>query len=558
MPTRLAVLFLLAVLVAAAAPAADTVYPCRWVYVHRNLREDRDVDEIATIVATAAEHGLNGMVLAAGLDHLDRQPPDSLQRLAKVEEICARHKVEIIPIVFSIGYGSTFLSEDRNLAEGFLVSDQRMVVAGREAHLQSEAPVEVVNGGFEQHENNRLKPCTMQDAPGKISFVDTQVFHEGKAALRLESFGQDPHGHGRVAFDVPVRPHHCYRVSCWVKTEELAPAGAFRVQVYAGNRPLAPHDARLPATTDWRPVTMAFNSLDFDQIRIYAGVWGGKSGRVWIDDLRIEEVALVNLLRRPGTPVLVRDEATGRAYREGQDFIPLEDPELNFRFDHDGPPLRLLPGGHIHDGQALRVSYYHGLAVHEHQVSACMSEPKVYQIIAREARAIQQRLHPRRWLLSMDEIREGGSCAACRARRLTMAQILGDCITRQFQIIRGLDPQAEVFIWSDMLDPHHNAHAGYYLVDGDYTGSWNYVPKELRIVCWYNKMRKESLAHFSGLGFATLAGAYYDADSLDSSRQWLEALEQTPQAVGIMYTTWRNKYELLAPFGDLVTRREKK
>ena len=65
-------------------------------------------------------------------------------------------------------------------------------------------------------------------------------------------------------------------------------------------------------------------------------------------------------------------------------------------------------------------------------------------------------------------------------------------------------PEAEVFVWSDMLDPNHNAHGNYYLVEGDYTGSWQYVPKDLTIVCWYYEKRNESLALFSGLGFQTL------------------------------------------------------
>ena len=34
---------------------------------------------------------------------------------------------------------------------------------------------------------------------------------------------------------------------------------------------------------------------------------------------------------------------------------------------------------------------------------------------------------------------------------------------------------------------------------------------------------------------------------------WLDALATTPRARGIMYTTWRNKYDLLAGFGDLVS-----
>lgn len=79
--------------------------------------------------------------------------------------------------------------------------------------------------------------------------------------------------------------------------------------------------------------------------------------------------------------------------------------------------------------------------------------------------------------------------------------------------------------------------------------------KDLRIVCWYHKLRRKSLKHFSDLGFETLAGAYYDGDTLDNPRDWLEAIRETPGAQGIMYTTWQNKYELLGPFGDLVLRK---
>jgi hypothetical protein len=107
-----------------------------------------------------------------------------------------------------------------------------------------------------------------------------------------------------------------------------------------------------------------------------------------------------------------------------------------------------------------------------------------------------------------------------------------------------------------MLDPNHNAHGNYYMVDGDYTGSWENVPRDLQIVCWYYAKRKESLEHFSRLGFRTLAGAYYDADDLSNPQGWLDALRSTPGATGIMYTTWENKYNLLGDFGDLASRQE--
>jgi hypothetical protein len=147
----------------------------------------------------------------------------------------------------------------------------------------------------------------------------------------------------------------------------------------------------------------------------------------------------------------------------------------------------------------------------------------------------------------------GGSDEACQRRGLTMGQILGDFVTRVAGSIRGLNPHAEVYAWSDMLDPNHNAHGDYYLVDGDYTGSWENIPWDLRIVCWYYAKRQQSLAFFSGLGFQTVAGAYYDGDDLSNPRGWLDALHAAPNAQGIMYTTWQNKYGLLADFGDLVS-----
>ena len=122
-----------------------------------------------------------------------------------------------------------------------------------------------------------------------------------------------------------------------------------------------------------------------------------------------------------------------------------------------------------------------------------------------------------------------------------------------------IDPEAEVIVWSDMLDPNHNAGARegryYYMVDGSFEGSWKHVPKPLVIACWWYKMRDKSLAFFSRRGFQTIGASYYDANDLRNPKGWLVSLDATPGAIGIMYTTWLNKYKLLAAFGDLVSRK---
>lgn len=548
-----------AMLLCQSVEGGEKVYPNRWVYVSRGLGRDEDVAEIREIIRTASEHGLNGMVLSAGLDRLSRRSSDHVRRLQEVKKICQEYKIEIIPIIFSVGYGGSALGHNPNLAAGLPVKDALFVVEGDEARLVADPPVEIVNGRFEEFEGNRFKGYNFHDKPGEISFVDQETVKEGKTSLRFEHFGEvDPeHGHARIMQEVDVHPHRYYRVTCWVKTEDLSPRGAFRIQVLVDGRSLAPYDPQIPETTDWRKVTMAFNSLEYHQVKLYAGLWGGRAGRVWLDDLNIEEIGLVNVLRRPGTPVTVTSKDGKIIYQEGRDYRRIVDPDLRpwRAAEHDPPPIRILPDGRISDGQRLRVSFYHSIAVNRGQVSVCMSEPELYSIWREEARLLHQQLQPQKYLLSMDEIRAGGSCAACKARNMTMAEILGDCITKQVEILRENNPDAEIYIWSDMLDPNHNAHGDYYLVDGDFTGSWRYVPKDLIIVCWYHRKRVESLKFFSDLGFRTLAGAYYDGDTLDNPRGWLESLDRTPGARGIMYTTWRNKYTLLADFGDLVTRR---
>jgi hypothetical protein len=531
-------------------------YPYRLVYVSRSLRRDSDVVDIKNIVKTASESGLNGMVLAAGLDRLDGCSPDYFARLKQVSQLCKQQNLEIIPIIFSVGYGGSILAEDRNLAAGLLVKDALFVVQDNQAHFVPGTVAKITNPGFEQYEGNNLRGYNFHDRPGEVSFIDKQIFNRGRASLRFEDFGKYEHGHARVMQEVNVEPYRCYRVSCMVRTESFEPEGAFHIMVLSPEgRDLAPWDPKVPSTSDWCQITMGFNSLGCDKVRIYLGAWGGQSGRFWIDDLIIEEVGLLNVLRRPGTPVTVQDEQTGFIYKEGKDYAPIEDPKLNFRFDHEPAPIEIPAGSKIRNGSRLKVSYYHGMAINNGQVTVCMSEPKVYEIWDKQIRLLNKHLSPSRYLLSMDEIRAGGSCQACKKRNMTMAQILGDCITEQVQIIRNVNPEAEILIWSDMLDPNHNAHGDYYLVDGDFTGSWNYVPKDLVIVCWYYDKRAESLAFFSSLDFLTMAGAYYDGDTLDNPNGWLDVLEETPGASGIMYTTWRNKYELLAPFGNLVTAR---
>ncbi len=491
---------------------ADKPLPLRWFYLSSRLRADQELDEIRQLARTASENGLNGVLFAGGLDSIDLQPPDYLARLQKVKAIFDEYHIEMIPSIFSVGYGDGILARDKNLAEGLPVKDAVYVAHASEARLDPEVPV--ADGG---------------------SVAD-----------------------GVWTREVTIRPYRCYRVTFRAKTAGLAATrafstGSFRLDVRTEDlRNLTPWNARVPPTTDWMEVRWGFNSLWYDKVKISIGAPNAGAGKAWVDHVRVEEVGLLNVLRRQGTPVTVRNDQGDTVFEEGRDYGRIEDAHLNFRFDHEGPVIRILPGSRIRNGERLRVSYYHGFSINDGQTSICMGEPKTYEIWREMARRMHEAVAPPRYVLSMDEVREGGTCEACRGRG--MAKLLGECLTRQFQILHEVNPKADVWVWSDMLDPHHNAHGNYYLVDGDYNGSWRYIPKEMGILTWYYERRAQSLPFFSNLGFRTVAGAYYDADSLDNPRGWLEELIRTPNAQGIMYTTWLHKYALLADFGKLVSK----
>jgi hypothetical protein len=190
------------------------------------------------------------------------------------------------------------------------------------------------------------------------------------------------------------------------------------------------------------------------------------------------------------------------------------------------------------------------MLIHDSQVTVCMGEPALYDIFDHEIKLLAERLQPRRVFLNMDEVRMGGTCRACQAQN--MAELIGKCVTRQAQTIRKYLPQAQVYVWSDMFDPNHNAHGNYYLVDGDFTGSWKHLPKDLIIAVWGGEPREKSLSFFAKEGFSTLVACYYDADDLNDVNGWLQAARPLPNVRGFMYTPWQKKYSLLPAFGDLI------
>lgn len=543
-------------LMLAASCASAGELTDRWVYVSRGLTRDKDLDDFREIAATAAKHGFNGLCWS-GLESICTWDQVRLARLETVKVICAQHKLELIPLLFSVGYGGAALRFDPNLAVGLPVNSAPFVVKDGRAALVPDPALKLRNGGFEDHQGHWPQEWNFVDKPGQLGFIDTEIHHGGEASLRLENPGARGLGpHARAMQQLTVKPHRRYRVRLWVRGESLAPAGAARVQLYGGKDGGALAAVDLGGESfEWKQVTLDINSGGYAALRLYIGTWGGQTGRLWVDDVSVEEVGLRNVVRRDGCPLSVTSEDGRTVYTEGRDFAAVSDPKLLDFGERPDLPLVLTPDSRIPPDARLLVSWYQASRVAGGQISVCMSAPRLYEHFAQVADRLAEVLPSKKFLLSMDEIREGGTDLADQQRKLSMAQILGDCLTRQQAILRRYHPGATCYVWSDMLDPQHNAHKDYYLVEGDFAGSVDYVPKDLVIACWWGAQCRRSLKFFDDRGFRTFGAAYYDANDLTGSRDWLAALGETRRAVGIMYTTWQDKYGLLADFGDLLTAR---
>jgi hypothetical protein len=299
-----------------------------------------------------------------------------------------------------------------------------------------------------------------------------------------------------------------------------------------------------------------FNTLGNKQVTLYAGVWGGRSGKAWIDDVKLEELALVNVLRRGGCPLVVTSDDGKTVYEEGKDFAPVVDRKLGktpwageYSFDHAGAELRTLSGGRIKDGDTVRVSWYHPIKTHSYQVMCSLTEPKVYEILEDQAKRVKKHLAPKTWFFSHDEIRVAGWDALCEKSGKTPGQLLADNARRCVKIVRDLDPKAKIVIWSDMFDPHHNAVDRYYAVNGSLKGSWEGLPADVTVVNWNSGKAADSLKFFAGRGHKQILAGFYDQPGDRGFRRWHEAAKGVKGVEGFMYTTWNGDYRQLEAYG---------
>ena len=555
----------LALALGSRAGGAQPALPHRWVYLQTNLLVDANVEKALALLERSAKAGYTGLVLTdSKFMRWDQLPPTYLENVRKVRAACRAARLDCIAAVCPMGYSNDLLSRDPNLAEGLPVVEAPFVVRAGKV-IAADDSAALANGSFEEHKGDVPAGWRFVDMPGQITFIDTQVKHEGQASLRLQDIGlhSPEHGNGRACQTLKVHPFRYYHVSAFVKTENFEAAGEVRIAVLGeGGTALNHVDLGLAKTQDWKRVDVTFNSLEFSEVNLYLGVWGGKGGKIWWDDVRLEPGGLVNLVRRPGAPLKMTSEDGKTLYVEGKDFAGAVDPGLgtvpypgNYTVWHEPPVMTVPAGSRLRDGQRVLASYYHTALIYGGQVTCCMSEPKVYEILAWQVDQVRRNLAPDGYFMQHDEIRVQGYDASCAERKMTPGQILADNVKRCTQILRRADPAKPIYVWSDMFDPYHNAGrtGRYYLVKGEgpWYGSWEGLAKDVTVVNWHGHAegRLESLRHFAERGHKQILAGYYDGPP-ERIRDWLADADKVQGVVGVMYTTWEHRYDDLEAFAE--------
>ncbi len=542
-------------------------YPIRWVFSTHNLIEQSQISALETIEDTMAAHKLNGLQQNDFKNNVysifEGSYPPYFYNVDSLQAYSYNSNVEIIPGVFPFGWSEGILFHDPDIAEGIPTTSSYLIQSDT-GSLLTDPNMVLPNGGFENVSNGSFTGWSFYDGPNQSVFVDSTIVHSGKYSARCTNFtAGNAAGNCRFERSVICKPFHGYHISVWINTQNFQGSEVQLLAIGhngAQSTSLTATQFGVPATSNgWSQYNVVFNTLTYDSLYVYCGVWGGSSGTIWFDDFNIEDAGMTNVLRPQAELPTVSENGKSTSYIEGKDYATvvdsiMEQNEGSYPW-HTSPGFKVLPGSKINNGDTAQVHFIRpnpvvNDATGDGSTMVCVSEDTLYPILQNQLSLVDSQYHAGKYFMSHDEIREMNWDTACTSRKLSPAALLADNVKKADSIIQEVHPGAERFDWSDMFDSLHNAHNNYYLVNGDLTGDWNLIPKDLTIVNWNGGYMSQSLDFFSKLGFSQITSPYYDVPNTVNMRDWRLAMDTIPNMRGMMYTTWANDYSFLTPFAD--------
>lgn len=576
-------------------------YPERWFYcgtqVGGSTAKEAQTNFVYATNALIHAHAAGYKAVALRyLEHiLYARGYESRKYLCNYIELCDDLGVDIIPLCWNIGWCGKL---DANAAEADFLENVPLVVetqsdGTRVAHVDNTGYQFFENGSFEEVSDGKAKGWSQSS---KVS-LDTTVSRTGNNSLKYDltnlcSTEGDSTGYPNTTIIINAKAGEKYQVGAWFKVDpnnKPKLAKPFHIQIYQAIPPETKfsywknHAATYSNKTvnvengNWEYHSFTFDVASDRNLRIYFDATStsnkvNNGGTFWVDDAVIARLThRREIVRREGVNFVVKNADTEVEYIEGVDYEPV--PSIKSLSDDDSITaftpelsLTLTPTSSIPNNAKLLVSY--NPRVWQSHLDGnggyCMSNPAMKREVEQCADWIYRRLNPRRWFPYVDEIRVGGSCEYCRTHYNSMAGVLSDYIKTEYNAIRKNQPNAEVIIWDDMVNPYHNAREKYELCVGSFIGVWDMIPKDIIIADWMrgsttdeNLVFRQSEEFFRTNGFRTICCTYYDATKWqEQMTNQVNIINTIPGELGIMYCSWdgvkADGYPHMQGVGDIV------
>ena len=161
------------------------------------------------------------------------------------------------------------------------------------------------NASFEEDREGKPLGWRVVNYSGRAELAVAPTGHSGQRSAKIVSQqGADASWSARAE----VRPHTEYRLTGWIKTENVGKLGsAYGAMLNVHELQDPEHGGTKPllGDNDWTPVQLAFNSGEMKEVTINClfGAWGRATGTAWFDDIELTAAPAAGLAGEIGRVV---------------------------------------------------------------------------------------------------------------------------------------------------------------------------------------------------------------------------------------------------------------
>lgn len=425
--------------------------------------------------------------------------------------------------------------------EGIPVDAMPMTV-GSSGFTPASYGIVVSNPGFETWTSNVPNGWTMypESSFGLLS-RDNVTRHSGGASVKWANMSSSYPYDRMLHQTVNMGQHRLMKVKFWCKTQNYS--GQMKLVVRGGRDNFNKFEnvlISIPSTTDWMQLEVLFSIYDEDSASLRLGPDAYTSGTVWIDDVTIENAGLMNMLRRPDTPLAVYKEPGHILMAEGLDYAvtDLSSPgEENYLTE---PRLSRLTGGALANGNSVNVDWYTAIEYQGGRETVCWSLLEPLEHYQSSVRVLDSTLAPDGFKIHVNEVSYAGYDPLCRSRGMTAGQLVGHYCNQMYEVIQARRPGAPVRIYGDPFDisvedPRANPIEGPAWNSG---GLQQLSPEiEVMMMADYTRYEDSSYVYINSNGNPAIL-SWHGSSSLLEPVNAMIAARRAPNNTGVIIFGW--------------------